>query len=132
MRHGPSRTFLTLLLAAAVPLCCCSVEALARAAACGGCAGEAVPACHADPGSGHDDPASGPNGCDCGTQKRSLVTCERPTIDTPDAAPAAIMEWSGAAWTLGVPRLSAYVRREGEAPSRAPTSLLRQHCALIV
>ena len=132
MGHGPLRTFLTLLLAAALPLCCCSVEALARATPCGGRAGDAVPACHADPRSGHDDPAPGPDDCDCGSQKRAMTGCEGPAIDAPDAAPTAIMEWSEAAWTIGVPRLCAYARREGEAPSRAPTSLLRQHCALMV
>jgi hypothetical protein len=155
-RSGPFRSILTLILALAVPFCCCDLRALltgcisCESATSGGgrsvgvqpgdghdCGGHGH--CHGDAPSGTDQDGSTPgkepvqdsHDCSCGKTTGKMLTVEKSTIELPAPVLVAILDWSA----TSDPRLfDAYRGREVDlrVRERLATSLLRMHCALIV
>lgn len=157
-RGGTFRLFVTLLLAVAVPLCCCNFRSLLIA--CVPCepatqrdAAQPV-ADHQSDGtvhdhdSGHDsgpttahneggEPGQSPCGpghddddCTCGTQS-TLLTIAKQTMEFPTPVLVAILSFPTIAESWESCPFSAMNRGLWTA-ARPPTSLLRLHCALVV
>jgi hypothetical protein len=83
----------------------------------------------------HSTPPCGPENdgqrCRCGKNEGKVVPDQSPTIDLPAPALLAILDrpaWSGIAPLESSRRLI----RNVSGVARPPTSLLRQHCALVV
>lgn len=156
-RNGPFRFVLTLLLALAVPFCCCDFRSLLGG--CGSCesAGPAdspaVAPSHADSDDGHgarchchgrspqrkdhdrptreQAPRNDRHGCLCGKTTGKMLSVEKAAFGIPTPVLVAILECP----TTRCLEPGALVRIQYAAargPMRPTTSLLRMHCALIV
>lgn len=139
------RSLVSLLLAAWMPFCCCSLHSLMTA--CEAC-GEHEPdtACHGHgdhnlaTGHHHDDEGTTPaqpdkprqddGPCTCDKQKQTTVGVEKTTIEIPN--PVLVYELLD--WDLSTfPALRSFASWcENQAVHKQTASLLRQHCALVV
>lgn len=156
-RSSTFRLFITLLLAVAVPLCCCNLRmGLTACEPCDAASSHAtvepVAHEHAD-GNGHDhesdhhastsskegiEPDSSPCGpgheddhdCSCGKQN-TLLTVAKSNLDLPTPVLVAILSFPAFADMSALPLFRA-VERGLWVSARPPTTLLRLHCALIV
>ncbi|MCC6322971.1 MAG: hypothetical protein IT438_16225 [Phycisphaerales bacterium] len=153
-RSSPIRFVLTLLLALAVPFCCCDLRSLLAGCVSVGAKSESRPVaadrgegteqghathcrCHSsatDPHHG-STPEKGPgedqHDCPCGKNTGKMLTVAQATFDLPAPVAVAILDWSGS--TDLRPPASFRVRDiEQRAVGRPQTSLLRMHCALVV
>jgi len=151
MRHAsPFRALVSVLLAAWMPFCCCSLRSLISACeSCGGHQPVVVaaaahaqtlapanqhPGCHqqgdepapdSQPRPGHDDEQ-----CTCGKARLATTDLFKSSIDFPMASVLYVLPpWSTDAVT---PRVVAHHSRENRADSRPDSTLLRLHCALII
>ena len=153
VRSRPFRTLLAVVLAVAVPFCCCKFNAAATA--CASCV--AAPSGERDctgnvrddhgcrradartadsDGQGPQGPASPDDGsdghgCTCGNDEAKLVAREKPTIEVPTAVLVAILDWAAVAWAAPEPS-HTFVSGGLRAGARPLTSLLSMHCALMV
>ena len=148
---GPTRLLLTVMLAAAIPLCCCRGEMLASLL--GGephkCTVSHATADHGHTSHGHSHQhGSGHGKSGCGHDAPEPCNDEGPCdcahqgdIKSLPDAPTSVKDSGGVLVTVlpelsvgrsGVPLTNFRLRRLSEAVPRPPTSLLRQHCALIV
>ncbi|MFN7022052.1 MAG: hypothetical protein ACK4WH_12095 [Phycisphaerales bacterium] len=151
-RDSPFRLLVTVLLAVAVPFCCCDFRSLL-----GGCHSceEATPATSQTAEAGHDhadridnhghsptgddhhrsDPGNAPeqdqHDCTCGNNTGTMLTVEKSTLELPTPVLVAIPEWS-ALTDLRPLDLFKGPEVEMRVVERPQTSLLRMHCALIV
>lgn len=140
------RPLITLLLAAWMPFCCCSLRSVvaahisretaddrttehyrsnraAEGCGCGRDDNETAP-CHSD----KPAPKNGP--CTCNKHKLATIGVEKNTIEfsTPILA-YVVMEWDV---SVLQPRHSSVAQYENRALHKPQTSLLRQHCALTI
>jgi len=136
-----------MLLASWLPFCCCNLQQyLATHECCGGREGN-----YSDWPAGLRDGAAGTQQstaaelrghgtapewpaedgpCKCGQQKQATVGLEKVTLKLPvPTLVYAPQDWQPARWTRGIVRFSS---RDDRVPVKWPTSLLSQHCALIV
>lgn len=149
LRTSSFRPLIALFLAAWMPFCCCSLHTLASVCqACekhgdddagGGCHGHgtadqkaADTGHHAQASSpGHqDEPDRDQGPCTCDKSKQTTISVEKSTIDLP--APVLVFvlpEWEPSWLPHGD---SLPLSSESWALRKPATSLLRQHCALIV
>ncbi|MBN8646022.1 MAG: hypothetical protein J0L61_12370 [Planctomycetes bacterium] len=158
-RGSPFRLLVTVLLAVAVPFCCCNFHSWFSG--CIPCQappsdrqGETLAHVHAD-GSSHDhsshhehqdgpasnngddhapkpcSPGNDKHDCDCGKNSGMMLTVDKSTVELPAPVVIAVLDW-----TLSVDVLpTALFRgldREQRVVERPQTSLLSLHCALIV
>ncbi len=152
-RASPFRLLVTLLLAVAVPFCCCNFHSWLSA--CGPC--EAAE--HSDDGdlaltgdhvkqtsdhqdadaplSHHEDhnapcgPSKDKDGpCSCGKSNAPMLTVEKSGMDLPMPVLLAVLPHSFVSPL--VQSVCSDVRRDSTSLARPPTSLLRLHCALTV
>ncbi len=159
MRHrsSPIRLLGTLLLVVAVPFCCCNFHSMLTT--CSSCQAapvakeveashgrshdadhdHAVPHQHAtghtQGGSGESPAPCGPGDekhkCNCEKNDGKMLTVQKSTVELPTPVIVAVLDWSMAVDLL--PSAAIRVQYRGNlAIARPPTSLLRQHCALIV
>lgn len=150
-RSSPFRALVSLLLAVAIPFCCCNFKSwLGGQAGCHGerisvASGESPPACHRC-----DSPAEAPNSdgadsqprapgepthepessCACGKHYTSQSGVEKPGVEVSPPILVAVLPET-------VPQLAGAVfatraLRYGHAAQRPQTALLRLHCALMV
>ena len=149
LRTSPFRCLIALFLAAWMPFCCCSLNSLLSV--CRACEatedGNAVGVCHGHgssdrhtAGSQHHDEDSAPTQpdqpkrddgpCTCDKSKQTTVGVEKNTSELPAPVVAYVLpEWESS-W---LPHGDPLARRCDNWALRKPaTSLLRQHCALIV
>ena len=146
-RMTPYRHLIALLLAALMPFCCCSLHILMTA--CESCTGNGSGApCHGDgegsdhnleAGPHHDEdgtpaqpkkPGHDNGPCTCDKQKQTTIGVEKTTIDLPTPVLAYVLPaWDANTLPHGHFMVSFC---ENRALQRPATSLLRQHCALIV
>lgn len=148
----------TLLLAAAVPFCCCDFRSiLSGCASCGGQEQTESDAavntetdgsehCH---GMGHEhaagrgshgntdhcpapgSPKNDKHDCNCGKSDGKMLSVQKFTIDFSVPVVIAVLDWKLAADVL--PASAFRIQdRYSSGVQRPPTSLLRQHCALTV
>lgn len=157
-RTSPFRFVLTLLLAVAVPFCCCDLRSLlSGCASCGASTGgdtRTVAAhddldaadglsthshCHGHSPKGDEQdestPAKAPekdqHDCSCGKNTGKMLTVAKTTLELPAPVVVAVLDW----FVMGdLGSLDPFKGREAEqrAVKRLQTSLLRMHCALIV
>ena len=156
-RSSTFRLFVTLLLAVAVPLCCCNFRMWLTA--CEPCdaansLASSEPIAHEHAGGNcHDhnsdrhavtaskegiEPSSSPcvpgheddHDCACG-KHNTLLTVAKSNLDLPTPLLVAILSFPAFADTLALPRFQA-IDRGLWVSARPPTTLLRLHCALIV
>lgn len=142
------RSLISLLLAAWMPFCCCSLHSLVSS--CEPCAGQGPDiACHGHgeasdhdlaPGHHHDDEETTPaqpdkpghddGPCTCDKQKQTTVGVEKTTIEFP----TPVLAYELPDWDLStLPFLRPFAFWcENQAVHKPTASLLRQHCALIV
>ena len=151
---GPSRWLLTVLLAVWMPLCCCDLQSFTSV--CVACqddgdarSGVAHPEAdgavhqHSPLSHHHDDDSVPPSmpppkhgndhnkgPCTCDDHKQTTVGILKATIELPTPALAYILPDWEPSWSM--PGLSAAHWSVSRAPLRPLTSLLRQHCALVV
>lgn len=158
-RSSPIRFLLTILLVVAVPLCCCDLRSLLGG--CASCeaapdkdGAETVShdhadvtthehgACHqhatghaAESADTHSRPPCNPENdkhdCDCGKNNSKMLTVEKSTVELPAPVIVATLDWTHVAELVPTAVSRAHYR-DASAIARPPTSLLRQHCALIV
>ena len=154
-RNSPFRFVLTLLLALAVPFCCCDFRSLLTG--CVSCDAEAPVKtetvavlagghdhashshCHGHSPKGEDHNGSTPgkapekdkHDCSCGKNTGKMLTVEKSTLELPAPVVVAILDWS---LLTDLAPLDPFKGREVEkrVVERPQTSLLRMHCALIV
>jgi len=147
VRMASFRSLIALLLAAWMPLCCCSLHSLITA--CETCAGHGSgTACHdhgedsdhiLTTGHHHDEdgtpaqpekPGHDEGPCTCDKQKQTTIGVDKTTI----ALPTPVLAYVLPAWDANTLPLWHSLASCGEtlAPQKPTTSLLRQHCALIV
>jgi hypothetical protein len=156
-RGSPFRLLVTLLLVVAVPFCCCNFRSLLSA--CSSC--QAAPVAeeveaslghshdadgdHATPhqhATGHKQHEGGQSSvpcgpgdekhhCNCEKNDGKMLTVQKSTVELPMPVVVAILDWSMAVGML-LPATDQVQFRGSSAIVRPPTSLLRQHCALIV
>ncbi|HMN39758.1 MAG TPA: hypothetical protein PKE29_02865 [Phycisphaerales bacterium] len=148
---------MTLLLVVAVPFCCCNFRSLLST--CSSCQAApvadepeashdrshdsdhdlAAPHQHATGHKQHEDgqssvpcgPGDEKHHCNCEKNDGKMLTVQKSTVELPMPVVVAILDWSMAADML--PPAAIRVQYRGSlAIARPPTSLLRQHCALIV
>ncbi|MFO0832507.1 MAG: hypothetical protein U0637_11800 [Phycisphaerales bacterium] len=156
-RGSTFRLLITLLLAVAVPMCCCNFRMwLTSCAPCDAATAHTsiVPVAHGHAGGdGHDhdfdhhattasnegvEPSSSPCGpghdddhdCTCGKQD-TLLTVAKSNLDLPAPVLVAILSFPGFADASALPLFRA-MERGLWVSARPPTTLLRLHCALIV
>jgi hypothetical protein len=150
-RIGPFRTLVALLLAAWMPFCCCNLRSiLSDCASCEADSGGKGPVGHRhDSGALHqhaapmqshqdgpqDQPTKGGHdhdkrACTCDHNKQTTIGIAKSTIDFPVPVLAYIQPYWEPTRSLQV--LCAGPRSDALAHLKPPTSLLRQHCALIV
>lgn len=156
-RGSPFRLLVTLLLVVAVPFCCCNFRSLLST--CSSCqampaaeevdashghshdadSDHAVPHQHARDQTQHGDgespapcgPGDNKHQCNCEKNDGKMLTVQKSTVELPMPVVVAILDWSMAVDML--PPFSTRVLYRGNlAVARPLTSLLRQHCALIV
>lgn len=157
-RDSPFRLLVTVLLAVAVPFCCCNFHSLLSS--CVPCeaathhdAAKPVADHHSDgavhdhdsdhhsgPTTAHNDgsePGQSPCGpghddddCTCGKQN-TLLTIAKQTVEFPSPVLVAILSFPTIAESWALCPFSAMDRGLWTAV-RPPTTLLRLHCALIV
>lgn len=151
-RTSPFRFVLTLLLALAVPFCCCDLRSLlSGCASCDGSTGGDTRAiatddglsthshCHGHSPKGDEQDGSTPaeapekdqHDCSCGKNTGKMLTVAKTTLELPAPVVVAILDW----FVMSDLRpLDPFKGREPEqrAVKRLQTSLLRMHCALIV
>jgi hypothetical protein len=156
-RGSPFRLLVTLLLVVAVPFCCCNFHSMLTT--CSSCQAapvakeveashgrshdadhdHAVPHQHAtghtQGGSGESPAPCGPGDekhkCNCEKNDGKMLTVQKSTVELPTPVIVAVLDWSMAVDLL--PSAAIRVQYRGNlAIARPPTSLLRQHCALIV
>lgn len=151
IRAMPSRSLIAILLAAWMPWCCCILRTLmADSRACGDHRHQDADAAGASDGSSvsHVDACGGhqhdevsvplsPQGdpqdqkpCTCDSHKQTTIGLDKTTIEFP----ATVVLFPLPNWDLSwAPRWSSMaLRTENWNQLRPATSLLRQHCALIV
>ncbi len=157
-RNSPFRCVLTLLLALAVPFCCCDFRSLLSG--CTSCdevapqGGQTVAVhsaaeaahdhashnhCHGHAPKGDDHDGSTPgkaprkeqHDCSCGKNTGKMLTVEKSTLELPTPVVVATLDWSA---ITDLRPLDPFKGREVEkrVVERPQTSLLRMHCALIV
>ncbi|MBL8765169.1 MAG: hypothetical protein JNM07_12960 [Phycisphaerae bacterium] len=148
---------MTLLLVVAVPLCCCNFRSLLST--CSSCQAapvaeeveashghshdadrdHAAPHQHASGHKQHEDgqssvpcgPGDEKHHCNCEKNDGKMLTVQKSTVELPMPVVVAILDWSMAVDML--PPASNRVQYRGNpAIARPLTSLLRQHCALVV
>lgn len=156
-RHSTFRLFITLLLAVAVPMCCCDFRMwLTACEPCDAAKSHASiehTAHEHSAGGGHDhesdhhastasnegiEPSSSPCGpghdddhdCTCGKQN-TLLTVAKSNLDLPTPVLVAILSFPAFADSSALPPFRA-IERGLWVSARPPTTLLRLHCALIV
>ncbi len=157
VRSSQVRTLIALLLACAVPFCCCNLRMLIAGLSCqagalpqykpGGARllatadhMEATLACchgrsasnvtHSDSNS-EDTPTDDPQDCSCGNAGGKMLAVEKSNVEVPVQVIVAVIDWSH----RPQPRphdLTGGRWRVPEAVPRPLTSLVRMHCALIV
>ena len=148
LRTSSFRPLIALFLAAWMPFCCCSLNTLVGA--CQACDehgdDDGVAACHHGAanshtaGTGHHDEDSSPGHqdqpkrdqgpCTCDQSKQTTIGVEKNTIELPTPVVAYVLpEWE-AVWLPHNDSLA--LSSENQAVRKPATSLLRQHCALIV
>lgn len=155
-RDGPFRFVLTILVALAIPFCCCDVRSLigecgsSRAAGPAGVhiarpdgetgrGASADPPCHGgcsqgddvDQGTPSDPPGKDQHDCPCPKTTGKMLASVASTFEPPAPGVVAILDWFGLP-ALRQPEIlngEHGVYRAVEPPS---TSLLRLHCALLV
>lgn len=157
-RTSPFRFVLTLLLAVAVPFCCCDLRSLlSGCAACDASTGadtrtvavhddsetRDTPAththCHGHSPKGDEQdgstpanaPANDQHDCSCGKTTGKMLTVAKTTLELPAPVVVAVLDW----FVMSDLRpLDPFKGRDAEqrAVKRLQTSLLRMHCALIV
>ncbi len=155
---GPFRLIVTLLLAVALPFCCCNFHSLLSV--CTPCEAATHPAaadtavhCHAagsahehdadhhaehaadstvggEPGSSPCGPGHDENDCSCGKQN-TLTTVAKTTVDFPTPVLVAVVSFPTLVG-LGVSNPFHTLGRDSRVSARPPTTLLYLHCALIV
>lgn len=157
-RTSPFRFALTLLLAVAVPFCCCDLRSLlSGCSSCDASTGghtRTVAAhndlaaddglsthshCHGHSPKGDEQggstPAEAPekdqHDCSCGKNTGKMLTVAKTTLELPAPVVIAVLDWTLCADVLP-PALLRGLDREMWVIERPQTSLLRQHCALIV
>ena len=156
-RGSAFRLLVTLLLVVAVPFCCCNFRSLLTT--CSSCQASsvmedveasrghlhdadrdhAVPHHHATGHTQHGDgkspvpcgPGDEKHKCNCEKNDGKMLTVQKSTVELPMPVVVAILEWSMAADMLPPAAIRVEYRRN-LAIARPLTSLLRQHCALIV
>lgn len=155
-RNSPFRFVLTLMLALAVPFCCCDFRSLLTG--CYSCdtatdarqvathsgveaeLGHATHShCHGHSSKGDDHHGSTPgkapekdqHDCSCGKNTGKMLTVAKSTLELPAPVLVAILDWSGSS---DLRPLDPFRGRDAEkrVVERPQTSLLRMHCALIV
>lgn len=157
-RHSTFRLLVTVMLAVAVPFCCCNFHSLLSScvpceAATHHAAAKPVADHHSDgavhahdsdhhsgPIKAHNDgnepgespcgPAHDDDDCTCGKQN-TLLTIAKQTVGFPSFVSVAILSFSTIAEPWTICPFSAIDRGLWTA-ARPPTTLLRLHCALIV
>ena len=155
IRNAPIRCLISLLLAAWLPFCCCDLQSLTSV--CVACQDDdgvqnriaypnadwtlqnhsALSHCHEHDSAPPSTPGSPKHGndhdkgpCTCNDHKQTTVGVLKATIEFPTPVLAYILpDWEP---IQSIPGLSAVHWSDSGAPLRPPTSLLRQHCALIV
>lgn len=158
-RGSPCRHLVTVLLAVAVPFCCCNFHSWSSA--CAPCQtpafdrnSEALAHVHSgrtnhDHSSRHehqDGPTSNDGGdhgskpcapgddkhdCDCGKDGGMMLAVQKSTVELPAPVVIAVLDWVQPACVLP-PAPFRGLDREQRGIERQQTSLLRLHCALIV
>lgn len=149
---SPLRVLVTLLLVVSMPLCCCTFRSWGR---CCSAVGERQSPVHSETvgdgsedehahchgGHAHSDAPSGtePCGpghgegdkCACGKSLTKMGVIGKPVVEIPAPALVAILPWPNTPPTESMPSRPAST--SAARPLLPPaTSLLRQHCALIV
>jgi len=158
LQRGSSlRLLVTVLLAVAVPFCCCDFHSLLSG--CASCEAparqidaEAVAHVH-DDGAGHHhaahhehsaDPVTdgdqgttpcGPgdekHDCNCGKTDGMMLTVQKSTVELPAPVVVAVLAWAQPVDQVPLALIRGH-ERDQRVVQRPQTSLLRQHCALIV
>jgi hypothetical protein len=157
-RGSPFRLLVTVLLAVAVPFCCCDFRSLLSG--CTSCEA-ATPgssqtvAVHSDADAGHDHathshchghaptgddqdgstpgkaPEKDQHDCSCGKNTGKMLTVEKSTLELPAPVIVAILDWSRMSDLRPLDPFKG-CEIENRVAERPQTSLLRLHCALIV
>ncbi|MFA6043891.1 MAG: hypothetical protein WC718_02805 [Phycisphaerales bacterium] len=158
-RGSPFRLLVTLLLVVAVPFCCCNFRSLLST--CSSCqaapaaeeeeveashgysyhadSDHAAPHQHATGHKQHEEgqssipcgPGDEKHHCNCEKNDGKMLTVQNSTVELPMPVVVAILDWSIAVDMLP-PAATRVLYRGNVAVARPLTSLLRQHCALIV
>lgn len=155
-RNSPFRFALTLLLALAIPFCCCDFRTLLGG--CGSCEAAgiadpqtaAVPShedeghvahshCHGHAPKGDDhgrsEPGKAPSkdrhDCTCGKNTGKMLAVEKSPVELPAPVIVAILDWSGVSDCRPYAAFRGH-HVEQRAVDQPATTLLRMHCALIV
>lgn len=158
-RGSSFRLLVTVLLAMAVPFCCCNFHAwFSPFVACYAPSSEVLPAeaphIHRD-GDTHDHaahngeaaepihdnshtprphpcaPGKDQHDCDCIKSSGRMLTFPKATIEFPAPLMDAVIVWQAITEFLP-PTVSGAFQKPPRIVEPPPTSLLRQHCALIV
>ena len=158
-RDSPFRLLVTVLLAVAVPFCCCNFHSwfsgcIPCQAPASDRQGERLAHVHAD-GSSHDHsshhehqdgpasnngddhapkpcaPGNDKHDCDCGKNSGMMLTVQKSSVELPAPVVVAVLDWALPADVLPT-ALFRGLDRERRVVERPQTSLLRLHCALIV
>lgn len=157
-RTSPFRFVLTLLLALAVPFCCCDLRSLLSG--CASCdtstGGDTRTVAVHDDSEAHDTPAThshchghSPKGdeqdgstpaeapekdqhdCSCGKNTGKMLTVQKSTVELPVPVVIAVLAWAQPVDQVPLALIRGH-ERDQRVVQRPQTSLLRQHCALIV
>lgn len=150
--RGTFRLLVTLITAASVPLCCCSLDVLYRV--CGGRVDAASARCctakRGRPAHDHSAPLShrdnheglashsnhkpgqdGPERCACGADKKIGTSSSKLPVSFPSPVLAYVLPDPDFD-TLRLNGLTAGIQPHSRGPLRPAQTLLYQHCALIV
>lgn len=152
-RSSPFRVAVAVLLAVAIPFCCCSSRLLLGAFAWAGDRPSAsaltlasfadAPArrCHGGhgpcgAGTTQTDPQTPADpdpeqGCACGMDEGKLLTADKPTVELPAPVIIAVVGWTPIGDLFPGVRHGA-PPRDAAFAGRPATALLRMHCALNV
>lgn len=154
-RNSPFRCMLTLLLALAVPFCCCDFRSLLTGCvSCDAAPPETVKTvavsegghdhashshCHGHSPKGDDHDGSTPgkapdqdkHDCSCGKNTGKMLTVEKTTLELPTPVVVATLDWSAITDLRPLDPFKGW-EVEKRVVERPQTTLLRMHCALIV
>lgn len=158
-RGSPFRLLVTVLLAVAVPFCCCDFQALIS-----GCASCEAPArqmdaeavahvhddgaahhhaAHHEHAANHGTDTNGDHGttpcgpgdeehdCNCGKTEGKMLTVQKSTLELPAPVVVAVLDWAQPADQVSLALFWGH-DRDLRVVQRPQTTLLRLHCALIV